>query len=87
MYIVIYFQAMEIIKDGLCDTWVTPAHKLALSQRAIRISQSPKSRHKFESVLNELTLLTPSEPRSVTITGRSLPRFVEIKENSDDPHI
>ena len=60
-----------MIKEALNDDWVTPAHRLALSVRATRLCQSPKL--KLDSVLKELPLLVASEPRSVTIIGRSLP--------------
>jgi len=66
-------KALELIKSGLEDAWVSPSHKLALSQRATRICQTPKLRDKFESFLADLPLIVPSEPRNNTITGRSLP--------------
>lgn len=77
--IIFLLQAVQAIKDSLNDSWVTPAHRFALSQRATRICQSPKWRQKLESVLSDLPLLIPSEPRSVVITGRSLPRFEQRK--------
>lgn len=38
-------KAMDIIKNALNDEWVTPAHRLALSQRATRICQSKVLRY------------------------------------------
>lgn len=85
-------QAFEIVKSGLNDSWVSPAHRFALSQRAIRICTSPKWKQKFESFLGDLPLLKPAEPRCVTITGRPLPRdlpghksmFIREDVQSDD---
>ena len=70
------FQALELIRSGLNDSWVSPSHKLALSQRATRICQSAKLKDKFESFLVDLPLLNPAEPRNNTIVGRSLPRLI-----------
>ena len=64
-----------MIKNALSDSWVTPAHRFALSQRAIRICSSPRWKQKLESLLGDLPLLTAAEPRCVIITGRSLPRY------------
>jgi len=80
----ISFQALELIKNGLDDSWVTPSHKLALSQRATRICQSAKLKDKLESFLADLPLLIPAEPRSNTIIGRSLPRSISILQSNNN---
>lgn len=65
-----------MIKNALNDSWVSPAHRFCLSQRAVRMSQSARFKQKLEPLLTELPLLTAADPRCVVITGRSLPRFV-----------
>ncbi len=64
-----------MIKNGLNDSWVSPSHKWALSQRATRIYQSPIFKQKFDSFLKYLSVLVASEPKCVTITGCALPRL------------
>lgn len=71
-------QAFEMIKNALNDSWVSPAHRFSLSQRAVRMCQSPRFKQKLEPLLSGLPLLIAAEPRCVVITGRSLPRFVTI---------
>ncbi|KAI9556447.1 hypothetical protein GHT06_016235 [Daphnia sinensis] len=68
------YEAFEMIKNALKDSWVSPAHRFALSQRAMRLCQSPRWKQKLGPLLDELPLLTAAEPRCVIITGRSLPR-------------
>lgn len=66
-------QALTIIRSGLNDSHTSSSHKLALSQRAIRICNSPKYRS-LATVLSELPLLVAADPKSITISGRSMPR-------------
>ena len=60
-----------MIQNALKDSWVSPSHKLALSQRMEKLAK----RWKLEAQLAEIPLLTAAEPKCVIITGRSLPRF------------
>lgn len=72
-----------MIKNALNDSWVSSAHRFALSQRAMRLCQSPRWKQKLGPLLGELPLLTAAEPRCVIITGRSLPRSFFILVHFD----
>uniref|UniRef100_A0A8D0BL49 Fanconi-associated nuclease n=1 Tax=Salvator merianae TaxID=96440 RepID=A0A8D0BL49_SALMN len=66
-------KAASCIRKGLLDPFVRTGHRLALSQRAQRMKESPHC-NKLRHLLHDLPLLSVEDVNHVTIKGRLCPQ-------------
>ncbi|NXO93670.1 FAN1 nuclease, partial [Certhia brachydactyla] len=81
-------KAIGCIRRGLADPAVRTGHRLSLCQRALRIRDSPSCKQ-FQSLLQDLPLLTVQDVTHVTISGKLCPqtgmgKSVFLMEDIDD---
>ncbi|XP_061856483.1 fanconi-associated nuclease 1 isoform X1 [Colius striatus] len=67
-------KAVECIRRGLADPCVRTGHRLALTQRALRIRDSPSCKP-FRCLVSDLPVITVEDVTHVTIKGKMCPQM------------